>query len=679
MWSTHAHLKILCCLLVSAALASLSGCGTGQQSAVAPPIAGLPADANRLIKERGLAPDDVTAALATYTPTGKLDDYVMFASGGQAGQVLAVGLPSMRVLRTIAVFTPEPWQGYGYGVKETALPKQDAPAGVGRGPLSWGDTHHPALSETGGEYDGQFLFINDKANGRLAVIDLRDFETKQIVANPVFNNNHGSTMVTPNTDYVVEGSQYATPLGQRYAPISKYKEEYRGLMTFWKFDRKAGRIDPGRSFAVELPPYMQDLADAGKVVSDGWVFQNSFNTEMATGGIEKGNPPFEAGCSQRDMDYLHILNWKNAEKAVAAGKSTEINGFRVIPLKTAVDEGILYFAPEPKSPHGVDVCPGGEHIVVSGKLDPHVTIYHIAKIKEAIAKKDYEGTDTFGVPILRFDAVKEAQVELGLGPLHTQFDNQGYAYTSLFLDTAVARWTLGDCKYKAPEKPWTLVGTVPVHYNVGHISAAEGDTVSPDGKYLVALNKWSVDRFLNVGPLLPQNLQLIDIGHTGDRLLRLYDLPIGNSEPHYAQIIKADKLKCWEIYPEVGWDAHAQQRNPAAATKGSIKREGNNVEVNMVALRSHYEPEHVEVKKGDHVKWTLTNVERTRDATHGFAIPSYNIEASIEPGETVTMEFVADKEGVFPFYCLEFCSALHLEMAGYFLVEPGDGQHAAGE
>jgi nitrous-oxide reductase len=250
--------------VVSALLVSLSGCGTGEKSTVAPPIAGLPAEANRLIKERGLAPEDVTAALTTYMPTGKMDDYVMFASGGQAGQVLAVGLPSMRVLRTIAVFTPEPWQGYGYGVKETALPNQDTPGGVGRGPLSWGDTHHPALSETGGEYDGQFLFINDKANSRLAVIDLRDLETKQIVSNPVFNNNHGSTMVTPNTDYVVEGSQYATPLGHKYAPISKYKEEYRGLMTFWKFDRKAGRIDPKSSFAVELPPYMQDLADAGK-------------------------------------------------------------------------------------------------------------------------------------------------------------------------------------------------------------------------------------------------------------------------------------------------------------------------------------------------------------------------------------------------------------------------------
>lgn len=663
--------RMLLGLLAGTALVWATGCGSGEMNEkTTPTLASLPAEANRLIKERSLAPDDVTAALATYMPTGKLDDYVMFASGGHSGQVFAIGLPSMRLLRQIAVFTPEPWQGYGLGVQESALPSGGTPAVTGRGKLSWGDAHHPALSETAGEYDGQFLFINDKPNGRLAVIDLRDLETKQIVANPIFNNNHGSTMVTPNTDYVVEGSQYAVPLGLKYAPLSKYKEVYRGLMTFWKFDRKAGRIDISHSFAVELPPYWQDLADAGKLVSDGWVFQNSFNTEMATGGIEDGNPPFEAGCSQRDMDYLHVFNYRAAEKTVEAGRFTTINGFRVIPLKTAVDDGLLYFIPEPKSPHGVDVCPGGEHIVISGKLDPHVTIYHFDKIKQAIAKKDFEGKDEFGVPIIRFDAVKEAQVEVGLGPLHTQFDNQGYAYTSLFLDNAVARWTLGDCKYKAPEKPWKLVSSTPVHYNVGHIAAAGGDTVSPDGKYLVALNKWSVDRFLNLGPLLPQNLQLLDISHTGDNVQRLYDMPIGNGEPHYAQIIKADKLKCWEVYPEVGWDPAKQQKNPRAVTKGSIVRKGKEIEVNMVALRSHYEPEHVQVKKGDHLTWTITNVERTRDATHGFCISGYNVEASIEPGETVTMDFVAEREGVFPYYCLEFCSALHLEMTGYFIVEP---------
>jgi len=129
---------------------------------------GLPSDAMEIVQKRGLSPDDVAGALATYVPTGKYDDYFMFTSGGHSGQVFVIGLPSMRLLRVIATFTPESWQGYGFGVKETAL-SQSASVEVGQNGrlLTWADTHHPALSETGGEYDGQFLFIGDKANGRL--------------------------------------------------------------------------------------------------------------------------------------------------------------------------------------------------------------------------------------------------------------------------------------------------------------------------------------------------------------------------------------------------------------------------------------------------------------------------------------------------------------------------------
>jgi hypothetical protein len=133
------------------------------------------------------------------------------------------------------------------------------------------------------DYDGQWLFINDKANARVAVIDLRDFETKQIIKNPVALNDHGGAMVTPNTDYVIEGGQYAAPLGWEYAAIEDYNDEYRGMVTFWKFNRDTGRLDPDASFAIELPPYWQDLCDAGKLASDGWVLCNSFNTERATG------------------------------------------------------------------------------------------------------------------------------------------------------------------------------------------------------------------------------------------------------------------------------------------------------------------------------------------------------------------------------------------------------------
>ncbi|MCC6484414.1 MAG: Sec-dependent nitrous-oxide reductase [Armatimonadetes bacterium] len=629
----------------------------------------MPGDANSIIKNRQMSPEDVLAALTTYMPSGKHDDYMMFASGGHGGQVLVIGVPSMRLLKVIGVFTPEPWQGWGFSEETRAVINGKAGDGTD---LLWGDTHHPALSETNGEYDGQFLFINDKASARVAVIDLRDFETKQIVKNPLAINDHGGAFVTPDTEWVIEGGQYAHPIGGKYASLADYKKSYRGLVTCWKFDRKKGSIDPSKSFAIELPPYWQDLSDAGKLVSDGWIFLNSFNTEMATGGGEKkGGVWFEAGTTQRDMDYLHVINLKKAIATAAAGKTTTINGFRMIPLQTAASESILYFAPEPKSPHGVDVTPGGEYMVVSGKLDPHVTIFSFQKMMDAIKNKSFSGKDPYGVPIFDFKKVVEKQVELGLGPLHTQFDDKGYAYTSLFLDSAVARWSLGGPYEKLhSDKPWTLVKKIPVQYNVGHLAAAEGDTAKPAGHFLVALNKWSVDRFANVGPLLPQNLQLVDISNPGDKMQVLYDMPIGIGEPHYSQIIKADKIKAWDVYPEIGWSPVTQSKSPKATTVGQerIVRNGNTVEVFMTAIRSHLNPEHVEVKKGDKVIWHVTNVERARDATHGFALFNHNL--SLEPGETETISFTATKEGVYPYYCTEFCSALHLEMTGYLLVKP---------
>jgi len=641
-------------------------------------IAGATEDINAIAEARGLTPADIAAAVKTYTPSGMHDEYYEFASGGQSGQVYVIGLPSMRILKQIAVFTPEPWQGFGYGELGTMKVLAEGGTTPDGEPLTWADTHHPALSETDGDYDGDFLFINDKANARVAVIDLRDFDVKQIVKNPITLSDHGGTFVTPDTDYIVEGGQYAMPLGFEYSSIANYEADYRGMITFWKFDRAAGRIDKSQSFAIELPPYWQDLCDSGKGPSEGWVFCNSINTEMATGGVEQGNPPFESGASQRDMDYLHVFNLEKAKEVYAAGTYDLINEFPVISLQTAIDEGILYYVPEPKSPHGVDVTPDGEFMVVAGKLDPHVTVFSFDKLQDAIAAGTTE-TDVFGVPVLNFDSVMEAQVELGLGPLHTQFDDKGYAYTSLFLDSAVARWSLGgSADAKNDDPPWTLVTKTPVQYNIGHLTAAEGDTVSPDGKYLVAMNKWAVDRFLPVGPLLPQNFQLLDISGTGTDMPVIYDMALPDGEPHYGQIIKADKIEAWDIYPEVGWDPHTQAINPDAPKQGEerIEREGNEVHVYMTAIRSHFTPEHVEIQQGDHVVWHITNVERALDATHGFTIPAYNIHVSIEPGETVSFEFDAQQSGVFSYYCTEFCSALHLEMMGYMMIAPSDSASA---
>ena len=613
----------------------------------------------QVMQARGLSQQDMLAAAKTYTPTGKLDEYVVFSSGGQSGQVIAYGVPSMRILKYIAVFTPEPWQGYGYGdVDSMRILEQGSIRGR---KITWGDTHHPAISETNGEYDGQYCFINDKANPRVAVIDLKTFSTVQIVPNPIMKSEHGAAFVTPNTEYIIEASQYPAPFTNDYVPLEEFNEKYRGAMTMWKFSRKKGKIIPDNSFSVELPPYSQDLSDAGKKVSEGWVFTNSFNSERYIGGFGPGNTkwkdrlPHEAGMSSKDTDYLHMINLKTAEKLFNEGKFTKINGHAVISIETMVANNALFLIPEPKSPHGVMIDPSGQYLTVSGKLDTHVSVYDFKKMMKLIESKTYDGKDPYDIPILSMKESLHGQVELGLGPLHTQYDKEkGIAYTSLFVDSAIARWDYLNLK---------LIEKVPIHYNVGHLVSAEGDTVSPDGKYLIALNKLAIDRFQQVGPLHPQNHQLIDIT-AGRPMQVIYDMPLPLGEPHYAVMIKADKLKPIKRFKQK-WFKHRVKPG-----REKVVREGNKVTVNSTIIRSHYSPEIVEVNVGDEITWHVTNLERAQDETHGFTVDLYNINGSLEPGETNTFKFTADKEGVFPFYCTEFCSALHLEMMGYLLVKP---------
>ncbi|MDT8282718.1 MAG: cytochrome C, partial [Gammaproteobacteria bacterium] len=315
----------------------------------------------QVMKDRGLTQKDILAAAKTYTPTGGRDEYLAFASGGQSGHVIVYGIPSMRILKYIGVFTPEPWQGYGFDDESKKVLYQ----GKTDGEINFGDAHHPSFSETEGEYNGKYLFINDKANPRIAVIDLHDFETKQIVSSPFYKSSHGGAFVTPNTEYVMEAAQYAAPVSNDFVPLEEFNDKYRGGVTYWKFDMDKGRIDEANSFTFELPPYSQDLSDAGKGVSNGWGFTNSFCSERYVGG--ENRPPYEAGCSAKDTDFMHVTNWKKAAELVAAGKVKKVNGAYMISMEQAVKEGLLYLIPEPKSPHGVDVSPDGTHIIVSGK------------------------------------------------------------------------------------------------------------------------------------------------------------------------------------------------------------------------------------------------------------------------------------------------------------------------
>jgi nitrous-oxide reductase len=299
--------------------------------------------------------------------------------------------------------------------------------------------------------------------------------------------------------------------------------------------------------------------------------------------------------------------------------------------------------------------------VVGGKLDTHTTVFDTQKIAAQIEAKQFVGEDPYGVPILDFKSSIKGQCEIGLGPLHTVFDDQGYAYTSVFIETVVAKWSLADLK---------VVQKIDTHYNIGHLVAAEGDTVDPDGKYLIAMNKWALDRFAPVGPLLPQNFQLIDLG--GGQMTHLYDMPLPLGEPHNAQMIKADKLKTIEVYKPIGVEPILNEVDPHAVTDGNqrIDRQADGVHVYMTAIRSHFKPDIIRVKEGDTVHLHITSVEQATDATHGFAMGGQDFNVSLEPGKHCNITFKAHRAGVFPFYCTEFCSALHLEMAGYLLVEP---------
>ncbi len=488
---------------------------------------------------------------------------------------------------------------------------------------------------------------------------------------------------TPNSEYVSCGSQFPAPWepGKGYKPgvtyvkltETNYVEKFRGTVSFFAFDRARGTFDLTRSFQIEVPPYMQDLEVVGWGPSDGWAFLNSINTELHVGNVLEGKPSLEVGAAKNDFDYLHIVNWKRAEELVRQGKAVEMNGIKVITLDVAAKEGVLFFAPEPKSPHGCDMSPSGRYVVVGGKLAPVVTIYDVEKIKSAIADNRFAGEDRYGVPVLRFDDVKAAQIETNLGPLHNEFDPQGRGYVSTFIGNTVDRYTLGPPDYTG-DRPFTKIGEIKTQYNVGHICTTESNSIAPKGKYLVSLNKWAVDRFNDIGPLHPQNFQLIDISGTDMELL--FDMPIGVGEPHYAKMILATKLKPLSVYSPIGTDPETFAPHPYATSKGNErverKQEGGQwvAEVYGTLVRSTMTPDLIRVKQGDLVRLHYTAIETTKDATHGFAVSEYNVQASIEPGETATIEFLADKPGVYLIYCVEFCSPLHLEMAGWLEVEP---------
>lgn len=600
------------------------------------------------------------AAMQTYVPPGKLDEFYMFVGNGHSGNVGVYGLPSMRPIVTIPVFTPYPATGYGFDKESKEM----------LGGYAWGDIHHPSFSETDGEYDGRWLFVSDEANNRMARIDLRDFKTKQILGPlPNVSGNHCSSFATENTEYLLAASRFSIPLPKgTYQKIEDYATKYKGIVAGITVNPKSGDMSLG--WQVMTPPFQFDYGDAGRGPSKDWAFWSLYNSERATGKLE-------VTTSTKAFDYIFVVNWKAAEKAIQAGKFKMVGGAKVIDPK--IVPGVAYLIPVAKSPHGIDVSPDGKYIIVPGKLAPIATVFSFGKMLNAITNKNFIGSED-GIPVLNADLVKEAEINVGPGSLHTQFDDKGYAYTSTYGEGEKESGAMNDNKAMGKEKEemglgggqivkwklgtWEIADKIQIKYNIGHLAIVGGDAKHPVGKYMVSLNKTgSAGQYLGVGPMMPKSLQLIDI--SGDKMKLLYET-YADPEPHFAQIIQADKLKPIEFYPK------AENKNPKAiwdAKDAKIIRNGNNVEVRMISVMSYFSPNTIEVNQGDKVTIYITNIEQSRDESHGFAIDEYNISIVTEPGATKIVEFIAKKKGVFPFYCTVFCSAMHEEMQGNLLVK----------
>ena len=606
------------------------------------------------------------AAEAVYVAPGKHDEFYNFVSGGFNGQMSVYGMPSGRLLKIVPVFSVHPENGWGYS--EETKPMLNTSHGF----VPWDDLHHVSSSQKNGEIDGRWVFANGNNTPRIARINTQTFKTEEIIEIPNSAGNHSSPYITPNSEYVVASTRFSVPMdgGNGDVPISTYKENFKGTISFISVEPEKGTMQV--AFQIQTPGLNFDLAHAGQGKSDGWFFFSCYNSEQAYTMLE-------VNASQRDKDFILALNWKKAEEYLKQGRGKMKSGVRyahnvldhnthtatstilteVMTLDASELKDLMYLIPCPKSPLGCDVDPSGEYIVGSGKLAALIPVFSFSKMKAAIDKQDYEG-DYEGIPVLKYASVLHGEVQKpGLGPLHTEFDGRGYAYTSMFVSSEIVKWSLDDLEVK---------DRVPTYYSIGHLMIPGGNTMKPYGKYMMAYNKITKDRYLPTGPELAQSAQLYDI--SGDKMKLLLDYPTVG-EPHYAQgfpasLIKDNQLKMYKLED----NQHKYVVKNEKDTR--VERNGNEVHVYMTAIRSHLTPDNIEgVRVGDKVYFHVTNLEQDWDVPHGFAIKgANNAEILIMPGETQTLMFEPDRVGIFPYYCTDFCSALHQEMSGYLRVSP---------
>ncbi len=578
-------------------------------------------------KARGLDDNDVLAAVKTFMPRGGRDEYFSIVGTGNSGTTIVYGLPSMRIYKYVGVFSPEPWQGYGFDDESSLMLKKST---LDNRISTYGDMRFPAFSEKEGKYDGHFAFFSDGANSRIALMGLDDFETKQVLSNPLFVSTYPEAAVTQNTEYVIQSSQFPTPWDGKEADIAtEFETKFKSGVTFWKFVEDAADIHKSRmikekSFTVEMPPYALDYFDAGKLVSDGLV----------------------VGLATKDAkNYIYVLDYKKLEKIT----TKKINDFNVVPYADAVKNKAIGFIELPTAANMLKVTPDGAAFIA---VADNTTVFDFSKVRDALAKGEK----------IDYNAVKKVAVELGKGVIDIAFDQRkNIAYASAHDDQKIVRFNYDNGKKEQELK---------LTFKPSYLMTPQGMSTAPHSNYLTAVDKEGLyDNFVDVGPIRPSFQHLIDI--SSDKMADIFTMSLPQSNMYGSEAILRTTIKPIIRYP-LGTNTRSGEFSAFKTVAGQekIEREGNRVHVFGTLIRSHITPEIVTVNEGDVVTFHLTNLERAEDETHGFTVDTYGVHGSFEPGKTASVTLTANRPGVFPYYCTEFCSALHLEMEGILLVRP---------